>query len=118
MYRIAVASSDGKFVNQHFGQANHFFIYEVNDNDYKFIEIRKLENTSENFKEDYDKFSSIIKYLSDCKIVLVSQIGRGAERFLNKNGIQVFDVEEPVDDAIKKLIKYYFRVNKVNKYCK
>ncbi len=26
-YRIAVTSDDGKYVNQHFGQATHFFYF-------------------------------------------------------------------------------------------
>lgn len=118
MYRIAAASNGGKFVDQHFGQANQFFIYEVNDSSYKFIEVRSVKNISKNFNTDYDKFLSIVKYLSGCRIVLVSQIGQGAVNFLSKNGIQVFDVEESIDNAIKKLIKYYSRIDKLKKYCK
>ncbi len=40
--RMAIASSDGKVVNQHFGRANKFFIIDVNKEDmtFKFIETR------------------------------------------------------------------------------
>ena len=57
--RVAVASSDGKYVNQHFGRATQFLIFEMghdqdredNDNpmdpgdhcEYRFIELRRNE---------------------------------------------------------------------------
>ncbi|WP_446899750.1 NifB/NifX family molybdenum-iron cluster-binding protein [Clostridium sp. LBM24168] len=117
MYKIAVASSDGKIIDQHFGQANQFYIYEVDDINYKFVELRKLENVPENFNSDYDKFLYMIRALSGCRIVVVSQIGQEAIKFLGKNGIHAFDIEEPIDYALKKLVEYYFKMDKINKYC-
>ena len=41
-YKVAVTSSDGKFINQHFGRAQQFLIFEIDDEgDYKFLELRK-----------------------------------------------------------------------------
>lgn len=117
MYKIAVASSDGKIIDQHFGQANQFYIYEVNNADYEFAELRKLENVPQNFNSDYDKFLYIIKALSGCRIVVASQIGQGAIKFLGKNGIHAFDVEGPIDYALKKLVEYYYKVDKIDRYC-
>lgn len=114
-YKIAVASSDGKFVNQHFGQINQLYIYEVEDKNYKFIELRKVN--IDNSEDHNKKFFSIVNYILDCKIVLVSQIGQKAVRFLAGNGITAFDIEESIDSAIKKLIKYYSRIDKINRYC-
>jgi len=36
-YEIAVASSDGKVVNQHFGKATNFLIFEVEGDNFKYI---------------------------------------------------------------------------------
>ena len=36
--RVAVASSDGKYINQHFGHAHQFLIFDVQgEHDYKFL---------------------------------------------------------------------------------
>ena len=41
-FKVAVASSDGKYVNQHFGMAQQFLIFEIDDEgNYKFLEPQK-----------------------------------------------------------------------------
>ena len=117
-YKVAVASSDGKFVNEHFRKASQFYIYKVENGDYEFVELRKIDDILSCGKEShYDKILSIVKHLSGCRIVLVSQIGREAAIFLNRNGIEAFDITQSIDEALKKLIKYYSRIDKINKYC-
>ncbi|WP_272942742.1 NifB/NifX family molybdenum-iron cluster-binding protein [Methanobacterium formicicum] len=40
--RVAAASSDGKYVNQHFGKADKFLIFDIKDNgEHEFIELRE-----------------------------------------------------------------------------
>lgn len=41
-YRIAVASSDGERINSHFGTAEEFRIYEVENEEASFVEARKV----------------------------------------------------------------------------
>ena len=43
-YKIAVASSDGQTVNQHFGSASFLKIYAVEGLDYQFLEDRRVES--------------------------------------------------------------------------
>ena len=38
--RVAVASSDGKVINQHFGKAIQFLSFELNKDSYKFLQLR------------------------------------------------------------------------------
>ncbi|MFL0194966.1 NifB/NifX family molybdenum-iron cluster-binding protein [Clostridium sp. WILCCON 0269] len=116
-YKVAVASSDGKFINEHFRKASQFYIYKVEDDNYEFVELRKIDNIFLQRGDHYDRILSVIKHLSGCKIVLVSQIGREAVMFLNRNGIEVFDVNQPIDKALKRLIKYYSKINKISKPC-
>ncbi|HWI40276.1 MAG TPA: NifB/NifX family molybdenum-iron cluster-binding protein, partial [Verrucomicrobiae bacterium] len=40
---IAVASKDGKEINQHFGHAERFLIYEVGGSDVKLVDEKKVE---------------------------------------------------------------------------
>lgn len=102
-YRIAIASSDGKFVNQHFGKAQQFLIVELNDDgSYKFLETRK--NKPACTVEGHD---STIEYsldlISDCDGVLVSQVGPGAADLLIERGIQPIVIPMLIDDALKKV---------------
>lgn len=52
--RVAVASTDGKYVNDHFGRAKQFLIFDINGSEYQFLELRQntpscnLEGTDEN----------------------------------------------------------------------
>ena len=39
--KIAVASSDGETVNEHFGRAVSFRIYRLHDAGYKLLEVRE-----------------------------------------------------------------------------
>lgn len=99
---MAIASSDGKFVNQHFGRAKQFLIVEINDDgSYEFLELRKnvpsCNPTGESTTED------TIELISDVEGVLVSQVGPGAADRLIAHGIQPIIIPMLIDDALKKV---------------
>ncbi len=48
-----------------------------------------------------------VELLLDCRAVVAVQIGQGMRRQLERNAISVFDIEIPVEDALKKLAAYY-----------
>ncbi|MDF2503082.1 MULTISPECIES: NifB/NifX family molybdenum-iron cluster-binding protein [Clostridium] len=110
-YKIAVASSDGKAINQHFGRAEQFFVYEVEKNNFKLVELRKSADFHSENEDHVTKLKNTIEGLRGCKIVLVTQIGDGASRILRSNGIEAFDVEDSIENALNKLIKYYATIN-------
>ncbi len=106
-YKIAVASSDGKVVNQHFGRAETFYIGEVNDNRlFQFLEERRTKAICMGGEHEAGALNTTAESLSDCRYVLVSQIGPGAEYVLNQKGITVFTVRDYIDNAIHKLMEY------------
>ena len=99
---MAIASSDGKFVNQHFGRANQFLIVKINDDgSYEFLERRKnvpsCNPSGESTTED------TIELISDVEGVLVSQVGPGAADRLIAHGIQPIIIPMLIDDALKKV---------------
>lgn len=49
----------------------------------------------------------VVELLLDCRAVVAAQIGQGMRRQLERNAISVFDIEIPVEDALKKLAAYY-----------
>jgi predicted Fe-Mo cluster-binding NifX family protein len=106
-YKIAVASSDGKVVNQHFGRATKFLIFEIEAGEFKFLELLDAKPFCNHGEHDDNKLSNAVDALKGCRAVLVSQIGNGAAQALSSKGIAVFDIHTFIDDALRKLINYY-----------
>lgn len=76
--KMAVASSDGKVINQHFGKATRFLIIESDGEEIKVFEVR--ENTPACGSLEYgghadDVLNRSISIISDCFAVLCSRIG-------------------------------------------
>jgi len=113
-YKIAVASSDGKVVNQHFGRATQFLIFEVDGENFKFLELLEAGAFCNHGEHDENKLLSAVEALKGSRAVLVSQIGKGAAEALRRNGIDSFDVRNFIEDALNKLIKYYSNIDKSN----
>lgn len=103
-YKVAVASIDGKFVDQHFGKAEHFFIFEVDDNgDHQLIELRETAPRCGGSDELKEKTLDII---SDCEVLLVNQIGPGAARKLINRGVKTLILYMSIEDALKEVSLY------------
>jgi len=118
-YKIAVASTDGKVVNQHFGKADQFYIIEVDeDNRYELVELRKLPPVCQGGDHDDDAIQRNVKSLSDCQYVLVSRIGQRAENELEGQGISVYIIPDIIEDALNKLISYVEINNMINNLAK
>ncbi|KNF08649.1 nitrogenase iron-molybdenum cofactor biosynthesis protein NifB [Gottschalkia purinilytica] len=102
--RVAVASNDGRIVNQHFGRTNKFFIFDIDgDTTYKFLEIRETTPVCSLGVHDDDALQKTIELLEDCNIVFVSRIGPGAEHALKIKGIQTYEMFDYIDNSLKNL---------------
>lgn len=112
-YRVAVASSDGKVVNQHFGRSRQFLIFDVTDKgEINFIEVRENKPPCGAGEHNENAMENTVNLLSDCSKVLVSQIGLGAEQALNVKGIRAYTVSDYIDNALKKLTDYEMKQKK------
>lgn len=102
--KVAVASSDGKVVNRHFGHSKVFLIFKINSEGFEFLETR--ENTPPCNEQEHhdDKLLRSVELLADCGAVLVSQIGLGAAQLLKSRGITPYVIPDFIDEALKKLI--------------
>ncbi|PKL66614.1 MAG: dinitrogenase iron-molybdenum cofactor biosynthesis protein [Methanobacteriales archaeon HGW-Methanobacteriales-1] len=103
--KVAIASSDGKYINQHFGKTNKFLIFQVNGpDDYDFVELREDEPSCGSYREDgQSQTKERADLLSDCKAVIVSQIGPGASQKLIDKGIIPFEESCFITDALDHL---------------
>lgn len=111
-WRIALASRDGKVINEHFGRAAEFYIVDIqSDGTYKFIEKRSVKPLCSAGKHSGDALADHISALRDCVAVLVSQIGPSARRALEISGIKTFEHADYIDSALEKLARYFAKTN-------
>ncbi len=107
--RIAVASSDGKMVNQHFGKATQFFILDVDNDTIKLVEVRKIVppcGSSEYSGHDDNALSKAVTPIADCEAVLCSRIGIGAQEELRSQGIEPVDTRDFIEAAVQSYVQY------------
>lgn len=104
-YKVAVASSDGKFINQHFGRASRFLIFEIKDDgEFKFLAIRENTPLCDGMEHNDDLLARTVDLISDCRAVLVSRIGPGATEALVSRRIRPYEFTGFIEDVLKRLI--------------
>ncbi len=108
MVKVAVASTDGIVVNQHFGRAKEFYILEVNEDDGKYnpVEKRNVDSVCQGGNHDDAQLAAAARQLSDCQIVLVSRIGNRARYALEDAGIDAYEIPGIIGESVDKLVRY------------
>jgi nitrogen fixation protein NifX len=100
--RIAVVSTDGLHVNDHFGKANRFLIYESADPT-ALVEERPAEPLcvdDPNHAFDQDKLDRTVALLHDCTKVYVSRIGKTPAAKLKDAGIEPVVYDGAIADIL------------------
>lgn len=106
-YKAALASSDGIVVNRHFGRADTFFIYEVEETgNYRFLETRTVTPVCNAGNHNEEKLYSNISKFKDCKYIVVSRIGMGAANVMEQFGIVPMELPGMIEDSIGRLNTY------------
>jgi nitrogenase cofactor biosynthesis protein NifB len=105
---FAVASKNGKLVDQHFGHAGEFYIYRWDNGQVSFVEKRPVHKfcggKSGCFDHD-DKISAMVEVLEDCAAVISLRIGDAPRLALEDRGIRVFMTYNRIEDAVKAAVK-------------
>ncbi len=97
--RVAIVSTDGKTVNEHFGRADRFLIYDLTKEGPKLLEERASEPLSvSNPKHAFDRerFEEVAYVIGDCERVYVTQIGARPAEELEKKGIKPVLYKGPI----------------------
>lgn len=136
-YKIAIASSDGIHIDESFGSAAVFRIYEVTDEEYEEVESRLTadETFACSKRTDSDngstsgcasagngchagggcsgnlEVSSKVELVSDCRCVVCKKIGFPILKQLERKAITAFDVTCTVEEALKKITAYFYKVD-------
>jgi nitrogenase molybdenum-iron protein alpha/beta subunit/MoaA/NifB/PqqE/SkfB family radical SAM enzyme len=102
--RFAAASKSGMIIDQHFGHAEEFYIYDYIGGVAVFKEKRSVSKYctgKENCGEE-DKIGNILKMIEDCQGVLTVRIGTQPQKRLQEKGIEVFTTYEYIEKAVEK----------------
>jgi predicted Fe-Mo cluster-binding NifX family protein len=103
-YRVAIASTDNKNVDQHFGRAQSFLIVDVDENgDYEEVEQRFVNPVCEGGHHNEERLKRGVEAILDVDMVLVARIGPGAEAELAEHHIPAFSIPGKVPDSLKRL---------------
>jgi predicted Fe-Mo cluster-binding NifX family protein len=100
--RIAFASIDGTYIDQHFGNARIFQVFDVAGGSYELVESRKIDAFCCGHCEG--GFDHLLEALSDCNAVFVGKIGKPAAAFMIQHGKRVFEASGPVEEIIAQII--------------
>jgi predicted Fe-Mo cluster-binding NifX family protein len=105
---IAVASKNGKDIDQHFGHAERFLIFEVEGNSASLVDEKKVERYC-SMDPDHPLRGNILRAiaaaLDGCRVLACAQIGQAPLMEMERLGIDVFTVEGPIKPALIDLAK-------------
>jgi nitrogen fixation protein NifX len=111
--KVAFATSDGINVDEHFGRAGSFAIYDLSRTGYQFAELRKFADgidqavvgTREQGALHDEAVRDKVDRLADCKIIFMTEIGGPTAARLVKKGIMPMKVKAvvPIEDSIRQL---------------
>lgn len=103
--RIAVATSDGRIVDSHFGRCPSFQILEVSeDASFQDRERRAVPVACLGGTHSDGALAGAAALLQDCDLVLVTRAGPGARAALAEQGISIYEIPGDVRDAVDKIL--------------
>lgn len=103
--RVAFASTDRTRVNQHFGAAEGFAVYDVTPEKATLVGVAEFPEEAMDGNED--KLATKVDFLAGCAAVYVMAIGASAIKKLMAAGVQPIRVNEvdAIDDLLLEISK-------------
>lgn len=111
--RVAVASRGSGMVNQHFGHAREFLIYDVSGDQTKLVGVRRVQAYCNGVVECDEKgdgmarvFAETVQMLKDCTLLLCSGIGKAPASKLQYAGIMPIACSGEIEQQLKQNVRY------------
>jgi predicted Fe-Mo cluster-binding NifX family protein len=131
---IAVTSSDGKNIDQHFGKAERFLVYEVESGEPRLVrevkaaaycgwsaqlqtavtpeqfeavvgEMRECADAPPSHGMMPDKLAAIARELGSCRVIATAMIGPAPQEEMERLGFDVYTMTGPVGPSLTELAK-------------
>ncbi len=99
--RVAVATKGEGLVNQHFGHAREFLVYEVGREGARLLSTRAVDRYCRGGEGEEDALTTVVRALSDCQAVLVAKVGHCPKGQLAAAGLEpvVEQAHQPIEAA-------------------
>ena len=105
---IAVASKDGREINQHFGHADRFLIFDVEGSEAKLVDEKKVERYC-TANADHAQRAPILQGIADalagCRAVVCAQVGQGPQMEMERLGIEAYVADGPIKQTLIEIAK-------------
>jgi predicted Fe-Mo cluster-binding NifX family protein len=105
---IAVATKEGKEIDQHFGHAERFLIYDVEADRVALVDEKKVERYC-SFDPQNPLRGNVLKGIADalsgCRAVVTAQMGEHPRGELERMGIEPFVASGPIKTTLMELVK-------------
>jgi MoaA/NifB/PqqE/SkfB family radical SAM enzyme len=109
---MLVTSSDRRIINQHFGHADKFYVYQYEDGAIRLLEVRDVIKYCEgprNCTDEGERIDQLIKATTGCDVILTMRIGLEPQRILERQGKKVLATYGFIGESIHKAAHYYLR---------
>ncbi len=107
-FRVAVTSKYLRLVDQHFGHAERFLIYETDGKTNRLIEQRQTSkycSGNEYCETEEEMKLELVKNLGDCDAVVTMRLGAQARARLLTQGIEAIESCESIDEALTRTVE-------------
>ncbi|MDY6824317.1 MAG: radical SAM protein [Thermodesulfobacteriota bacterium] len=94
---VAVASLEGKLINQKLGKAEKLFIYKKEGDNITLVETRKTPEPGGGMQ----RWEDLGELISDCRALLVAGIGDNPRRALSRKLIDILELDGLIEDAVE-----------------
>ena len=112
--KVAFATTNGKQVDEHFGRAGMFAIYDILETGHRFVEMRTFADGMDMAVVDTKDMGSLhedavqnkVDRLADCKLIYLTEIGGPSAARLVIKGIMPMKVREivSIESALDQLM--------------
>lgn len=106
---VAVASKGKGRINEHFGHAREFQVWEVKKSGATFIGHRRVDQYCQDGAGEEDSLEMVVRAIQDCVAVLVARIGACPRKGLLDAGIEANDEYglEPIESSLLRYLASY-----------
>ncbi len=100
--RVAFASSNNAYIDEHFGSAQYFQIYDIDEEEATYVEERRINPLCKGHCEG--GFDAAYELLIDTDAIFVLRIGESAAGYMIQHGKRVFEAHGFIENIVKELI--------------
>jgi nitrogen fixation protein NifB len=104
---VAVATKGQGVINEHFGHAREFQVYEVSRAGSRFVGHRRVDTYCRGGYGEEETLETVIRAINDCVAVFASRIGSCPMKTLKASGIEA--VDRYAYEFIEKALLAYFK---------